>query len=917
MVLFTFFWLLMPDTNLPDSCYQLFYDDPYSHEGLSCFFRYANQTGNRHEVAKALEDLARKYPDRPWIYFFLFRLQLDSGQVSSDANIRKALQLFDKQKNDLGSFYSLINWSTHLANTGEIDLAIQKLAPAQAFAARLGKDNMLWEACIKEADLLARKGEAEQAYHRVKRLEPVVFARGPEKFQKSLLLILANSSIDLNRNTRAKKYAERLIDLACETGDASMEATGLFTLLRARIEQGLTIADDIDELIDLAEQVLVTARAAGNREAESLALSTLGNLLGEGRWLEQQLELALELGMPSKIVNALIDLALHVLPDDPDLARDLSEQARSIVEVLDDDPTTAFVYGHSMAIDWQTLPWRQATALSMAALDLVESMMNLQTGQSGRAGLMSRYAVPYYRLASLLLEQAKTDPEAFDVAFAVSERIRARSLLDALDYAEVAKPLPETALLLQEQKNINRKMATELRLLQQPDLKPGIRRQALVRLNGLELDMAELDRQILSSDPAYGEARRPQLIDLQSVRHTLGPNEAMLAFQVSTEHEFLGRFEGGSWLTVATNQRVFARKLPDRRELEPVIETILTMIPNGDTPVLRQALAALHQRLFADVFDQLSPEIDHLVILPDGMLYRLPFSVLRPGKDGEPLGVAYQMEIAPSATLWHRWRNQENHNESGNALILADPVPAAGLVSGGRAVGRSWSLADGIPLQALPYARKEGNAIIRYLAGDSRIEVGEAASEHLLKTNADKFRILHFAAHAVVDHDNPERSAVVLSPGSETEDGMLQPREIAQLDLEGSIVVLSTCHSASGLLFRGEGAMSLARAFMQAGATSVIATLWPLDDRGGAEFFKTFYRHLAKGLSISEAARKTRAGLYETQKPDVWGAVVVLGNGKVQPATASKTKMYFIYAALALCAAFGVVMLNRRRKKKD
>ena len=103
------------------------------------------------------------------------------------------------------------------------------------------------------------------------------------------------------------------------------------------------------------------------------------------------------------------------------------------------------------------------------------------------------------------------------------------------------------------------------------------------------------------------------------------------------------------------------------------------------------------------------------------------------------------------------------------------------------------------------------------------------------------------------DERRPERSAVLLSPGSEGEDGLLQAREIQALDLDGKIVVLSACQTAAGAAVDGEGMLSLARAFFEAGARAVIGTRWPIRDADAAALFDTFYRGIGEGLSLSEA----------------------------------------------------------------
>jgi len=97
-------------------------------------------------------------------------------------------------------------------------------------------------------------------------------------------------------------------------------------------------------------------------------------------------------------------------------------------------------------------------------------------------------------------------------------------------------------------------------------------------------------------------------------------------------------------------------------------------------------------------------------------------------------------------------------------------------------------------------------------------------------------------------------------------------------------VVLSACSSNTGALLRGEGVMSLARAFFQAGAHTVVASLWRLRDDEAADFFDRFYRHLGQGASVSGALQAAQRDLIAAGAPAAaWAGIVVLGDGDMVP----------------------------------
>jgi CHAT domain-containing protein len=152
---------------------------------------------------------------------------------------------------------------------------------------------------------------------------------------------------------------------------------------------------------------------------------------------------------------------------------------------------------------------------------------------------------------------------------------------------------------------------------------------------------------------------------------------------------------------------------------------------------------------------------------------------------------------------------------------------------------------------------------------------------------------------------------VLLAPGAEREDGLLQMREIVELDLRDKIVVLSACRGASGEILRGEGVLGLARAFLLGGARSVVASLWPLRDDEAELLFDEFSYQIAAGKSLAAALSAARVAQIEAGAPTAaWAGLVVIGDGDVVPcpdggaATArlsrSMPTVLLVFAILAL-----------------
>jgi CHAT domain-containing protein len=146
------------------------------------------------------------------------------------------------------------------------------------------------------------------------------------------------------------------------------------------------------------------------------------------------------------------------------------------------------------------------------------------------------------------------------------------------------------------------------------------------------------------------------------------------------------------------------------------------------------------------------------------------------------------------------------------------------------------------------------------------------------------YRVLHLATHALLNNEHPELSGVVLSlvdPSGQPLNGFLRLHELYNLKLGAELVVLSACQTALGSEMRGEGLQSVARGFMYAGASNVLATLWRVDDRATSEFMTRFYRQLLQqNLTPAAALQAAAAELSKDPRwraPYYWAAFTLQG----------------------------------------
>jgi CHAT domain-containing protein len=193
---------------------------------------------------------------------------------------------------------------------------------------------------------------------------------------------------------------------------------------------------------------------------------------------------------------------------------------------------------------------------------------------------------------------------------------------------------------------------------------------------------------------------------------------------------------------------------------------------------------------------------------------------------------------------------------------------------------------QGEDLARLPFTGDEVRTIgALFPEGRSRLYLREDATEEaVLTANAlAGARFVHFATHGIVDEDHPDFSGLALSATEGgSGDGFLQVAEIFNLHLDAELVVLSACETGLGRMVRGEGLLGLTRAFLYAGASSLVVSLWSVADRSTSELMKRFYDSLVnENQSRTEALRAAKLSMLDDPDfahPFNWAPFILIGD---------------------------------------
>jgi CHAT domain-containing protein len=376
-------------------------------------------------------------------------------------------------------------------------------------------------------------------------------------------------------------------------------------------------------------------------------------------------------------------------------------------------------------------------------------------------------------------------------------------------------------------------------------------------------------------------------VSVDNLQARLGPGEIVLEY-------YFGEFSSGVW-QIQRDDIAYV-ELPPLDAISPMLESVLASVRTL-SPRRSEKLPEL-SRILLGPLNRTSDEATHVIVVADGPLHYLPFSLLLdPGSDYErPLVDSRDVSYLPSVRSLLELESRQTGQGKGIA-VLADPVFTRNdeRVGKDREAGTD-SIAESLDpllLQSaarefprLAETRKEAAHIVA-AAGDAGVTTllgFDANRDAVTGGELDDFDIVHFATHGKLDPAEPALSGLVLSGLSQTGEHrsmFLPSQDVAALHLRASLIVLSACDTGSGRIIHGEGLVGLSRAFFYAGARQVVSSLWRVPDQSTAEFMGYFYEEmLANGHDATKALRLAKVRLQQNRRwrnPYFWAPFVVQG----------------------------------------
>jgi tetratricopeptide (TPR) repeat protein len=494
----------------------------------------------------------------------------------------------------------------------------------------------------------------------------------------------------------------------------------------------------------------------------------------------------------------------------------------------------------------------------------------------------------YQSIVDILARQYRDRPSdgLLERIFNTSERAKARAFLENVLAADAPGLSPNSPRNQERLESLSKNIAELTDRLSRPGLLPEEKASVSEELEHEEGEFVRLSTEINSLSRQGRSLASDGISSLQDVKRQILDDQAILL------EYYLG--DERSYLVAVTAKSADLFLLPGKTSLESSLRAYLKL--TSERPFEGGAGYGAAERIGRELLPFIGRPAyagkTKLIIIPDGILHYLPFEALRiPAQAGSAYLVEeFSISYSPSASSLSALK-RAGKAASWKMDLLAvggslydERRTRSGEPAPSRTAATRKLYGDELTLfQPLPYSLQEARQVARMFPRKRvRVLEREAASEATVKAlPLEDFRIIHFACHGLLDEKHPFRSALVLSLLDEQDnDGFLQTREIYRLKTRADLVVLSACRTAGGRLEPAEGPMGLARSFFFSGTRSVLASLWPVNDKAAVDLMREFYRRFLAGNTAAEALRLAKTKLLKTSRnhPFYWAGFVLIGD---------------------------------------
>lgn len=786
----------------------------------------------------------------------IFALHNSSYYLESKEKLLKLLELYaaGPPRMDLGYFDELVSFSVRKTKglilnalstcelgLGNMEEALKLLLEAVGLAEETQDPQLLKLTYADLGHLHISMGNYFSALELLETsLEIDEQSHDPWRKRNRTVSNLARLYYQLGRYDKALEYGQEALELSEKEKDlkGSAHCLNLLGVMLSNLQE-------LEEAAGLLQRALgLSAEELHNPALQALILNNLAYIYfskGEGEKAKATLfeALALALKMSDKSAEATIRSGLAFIEREEGDTEEAESQAKTALELFRGifspvgqsevlfllGSMEDFIYDNPLA----------AYEHYREAISLCETQRENLGLEDFKLSFAGTQAEVYQQMVALCMRMDRTT-EAFEYI----ERSKSRAFVDMLasltDTVEAkelrSEQLEEIAALKGRMSLLRRQLAAAWPEIKKdaPDIRQEDIRQEELRteLRSLEKTYLLTFEELKRKDPEWASLVSVAVADLAAVRDKLDKETALI--------ELYQTAAGLHLIVIRKNSRPVSLRLSIDVEAEAErLFSLITALSGGvqDTrshtyiKEVRKPLAYFYELIIRPVYE-LIRDASHLVLVPHLFWHYLPFHALLDSGSRESLIDKFSISYAPSATALNLVCGGDKRSYN-SALILANPTGD------------------------LPYAEEEARVIQDRFSGRAKTFIGKQATlDRLRDSSAD---IIHLACHGYFRGDEPVFSYLVLGDAEGKPSPFFLP-DVFNLKLKASLVTLSACETGLSRFNAGDELTGLARAFFYAGASSLLTSMWTINDKATSIFMNRFYEEIvSKGRNKAEALR--------------------------------------------------------------
>lgn len=752
-------------------------------------------------------------------------------------------QLLQKQGDYSGEATALNNLGLICYTRGEFDRALNYYNRALSFYECADEPGFMAYALNNMAIIFARRGDPIKAFKYFQKALKLAAKNKDERLRASVISSIA----DFYYLDNSPNYAIKLFEEAAKVFAGIEEPNREFEA-RLNLAQGYTVGGHYQEALDILHHLLESQQASSDSRLQGYCFKAMAVVYVSMREYEKALTYYQKaISKLDEVQDNLGKVELYhdsgwILASNKDYqkAKEQYNKALALAQANDLTRSKTIILAGLGFVHEKQGNMAKAEDFYDQEIKAAESLLS-----SARIEELKNEAGSVYAIALSPAILFKFKLGKWSEAFNLTEKSRARAFLDQMNNARIdIRGGADPELAEQEQSLRFEIRSTEDKLRKEQRKNPLSEASALMTASLKEKEEAynALQLHLKASNSKYIDLINYDPMPLDQIQRLLGPQTTLISYFITADKTLA---------FVVRSDSIQAVEIPvGEAELRKQINWFRSFPSLFDTKP--QSLKQLHDWLIAPIRQYIKTE--DVVIVPHGILHYLPFAALNDGS--RYFGDDHKIYHLPSAATLPILRNRNRKN--GNRLLALSQSQATGLSS-------------------LGYADKEATKVAE-LYQAKPFTTGYATKEEFLKT-ANVYDIIHIAAHAELKATSPLFSRILLAPNG-SDGGAIEVREIYEMELtRTNLVVLSACETQLGAHSKGDDIIGLNRAFIYAGASSVIASLWVVDDEATSLLMQTFYNYLKRGLSKAAALQAAQTVVREKYPhPYYWSAFVLTGD---------------------------------------